>query len=162
MRSMSSPATPARSTAALTAVAPRSVAETSENTPDSPPIGVRAYDSDFAQRDNAGKDVAWRVNAYNPLYFISPAFDGYRQYISMQINHDPGRMPALAAGIVAILGIVTSFLVRRRRVWVRARAAEGGRTVVEVGGLTLGGTTPEFDAIAERLAGAAPRTPDEE
>jgi cytochrome c biogenesis protein len=92
----------------------------------------------------------------------SITFDGYRQYISMQVNHDPGRRPALAAGIVAILGIVTSFLVRRRRVWVRARAAEGGRTVVEVGGLTLGGTTPEFDAIAERLAGAAPRTPDEE
>lgn len=92
----------------------------------------------------------------------SVTFDGYRQYISMQINHDPGRMPALAAGIVAILGIVTSFLVRRRRVWVRASAAEGGRTVVEVGGLTLGGTTPEFDAIAERLAGAAPQTPDEE
>jgi hypothetical protein len=22
--------------------------------------------------------VAWRVDAYNPLYFISPAFDGYR------------------------------------------------------------------------------------
>ena len=36
------------------------------------------------------------------------------------------------------------------------RAAEGGRTVVEVGGLTLGGTTPEFDAIVERLSGAAP------
>jgi cytochrome c biogenesis protein len=92
----------------------------------------------------------------------SITFDGYRQYITMQVNHDPGRVPALAAGIVAILGIITSFLVRRRRVWVRARTVEGGRTVVEVGGLTLGGTTPEFDAIAERLAGAAPQTPDEE
>jgi cytochrome c biogenesis protein len=92
----------------------------------------------------------------------SITFDGYRQYITMQVNHDPGRVPALAAGIVAILGIVTSFLVRRRRMWVRARAAEGGRTVVEVGGLTLGGTTPEFDAIAERLSGAAPQSPDKE
>jgi cytochrome c biogenesis protein len=92
----------------------------------------------------------------------SVTFDGYRQYITIQVNHDPGRLPALAAGIVAILGIVTSFLVRRRRVWVRARATDGGRTVVEIGGLTLGGTTPEFDAIAERLSGAAPPTPDEE
>ena len=41
--------------------------------------GARAYDSDFAQRDNAGEDVAWRVDAYNPLYFLSPAFDGYRR-----------------------------------------------------------------------------------
>ncbi|GAB2827704.1 cytochrome c biogenesis protein ResB [Actinoallomurus bryophytorum] len=92
----------------------------------------------------------------------SVTFDGYRQYITIQVNHDPGRVPALAAGIVAILGIVTSFLVRRRRMWVRARATDGGRTVVEIGGLTLGGTTPEFDAIAERLSGAAPTTPDEE
>ena len=38
-----------------------------------------AYDSDFAQLDNAGKDVAWRVDAYNPLYFLSPTFGGYRQ-----------------------------------------------------------------------------------
>jgi len=92
----------------------------------------------------------------------SVTFDGYRQYITVQVNRDPGRVPALAAGIVAILGIVTSFLVRRRRMWVRARAVEGGRTVVEVGGLTLGGTTPEFDAITERLSGAASPTPDEE
>jgi cytochrome c biogenesis protein len=92
----------------------------------------------------------------------SVTFDGYRQYVTLQVNHDPGRVPALAAAITAILGIVTSFLVRRRRVWVRARAADDGRTVVEVGGLTLGGTTPEFDAIAERLAKPAPQTPDEE
>ena len=31
------------------------------------------------ERDNAGKDTAWRVDAYNPLYYLSPAFDGYRQ-----------------------------------------------------------------------------------
>ena len=38
----SSPVTPARSTAAVTAVAPRSVAETSASAPCIPPIGVRA------------------------------------------------------------------------------------------------------------------------
>ncbi|MEV5746379.1 cytochrome c biogenesis protein ResB [Actinoallomurus sp. NPDC052308] len=86
----------------------------------------------------------------------SVTFDGYRQYVTLQVNHDPGRVPALAAGIVAIAGIVTSFLVRRRRVWVRATAAEGGRTVVQVGGLTLGGATPDFEAIVERLKTAAP------
>ncbi|GAA4606094.1 cytochrome c biogenesis protein ResB [Actinoallomurus liliacearum] len=86
----------------------------------------------------------------------SVTFDGYRQYVTLQVNHDPGRVPALAAGIVAIAGIVTSFLVRRRRVWVRATAADGGRTVVQVGGLTLGGATPDFEAIVERLKTAAP------
>lgn len=38
-----------------------------------------AYDSDFAQKDSVGKDMAWRVDAYNPLYFLSPAFGGYQQ-----------------------------------------------------------------------------------
>lgn len=41
--------------------------------------GVSAYDSDFAKKDSVGKDMAWRADAYNPLYFLSPAFAGYRQ-----------------------------------------------------------------------------------
>jgi hypothetical protein len=41
--------------------------------------GAAAYDSDFAQKDSVGKDILWRGDAYNPLYFISPAFDGYRR-----------------------------------------------------------------------------------
>jgi cytochrome c biogenesis protein len=78
-------------------------------------------------------------------------FTGYKEYISLAINDDPGRLPALAAAVIAILGIATSFLVRRRRVWVRARTAEGGHTVVEVGGLTLGNPTVEFEEIVDRL-----------
>ncbi|MGW0831576.1 esterase [Streptomyces prunicolor] len=41
--------------------------------------GAAAYDSDFAQKDSVGKDILWRGDAYNPLYFLSPAFDGYRR-----------------------------------------------------------------------------------
>ncbi|MER5527513.1 esterase [Streptomyces sp. NPDC002677] len=41
--------------------------------------GASAYDSDFAKKDSVGKDMAWRADAYNPLYFLSPAFGGYRQ-----------------------------------------------------------------------------------
>ncbi|GGM95751.1 alpha/beta hydrolase [Streptomyces fuscichromogenes] len=41
--------------------------------------GSPAYDSDFAKRDSVGKDMAWRGDAYNPLYYLSPAFDGYRR-----------------------------------------------------------------------------------
>ncbi len=41
--------------------------------------GFAAYDSDFAKKDSVGKDIVWRGDAYNPLYFLSPAFDGYRQ-----------------------------------------------------------------------------------
>lgn len=94
----------------------------------------------------------------------SITFTGYREWVSLQVNHDPGRAPALAAGLAAIGGVVATFLVRRRRVWVRATpGGERGpgretgtppRTVVEVGGLTLGAESAEFDEIVERLRSA--------
>lgn len=83
----------------------------------------------------------------------SVTFDGLKEYATLSVNHDPGRIPALIAAILAVLGVAASFMVRRRRVWVRASAAEGGRTVVEVGGLTLGSPTSEFDDIVTALRG---------
>ncbi|MFA1549345.1 cytochrome c biogenesis protein ResB [Actinomadura chokoriensis] len=83
----------------------------------------------------------------------SITFDGLKEWTSLSVNHDPGRIPALIAAILAVLGVATSFMVRRRRVWVRASAGEGGRTVVEVGGLTLGNPTSEFDDIVTALRG---------
>ncbi|MFG1998805.1 cytochrome c biogenesis protein ResB [Spirillospora sp. NPDC048911] len=80
-------------------------------------------------------------------------FEGLKEWAALSVNRDPGRMPALVAAILAIVGVVASFLVRRRRVWVRAGAGEGGRTVVEVGGLTLGNPTSEFDDIVAALRG---------
>ncbi|MEV4004921.1 cytochrome c biogenesis protein ResB [Actinomadura sp. NPDC049753] len=80
-------------------------------------------------------------------------FDGLKEWTSLSVNRDPGRIPALVAAILAVLGVATSFMVRRRRVWVRASAGEGGRTVVEVGGLTLGNPTSEFDDIVTALRG---------
>ncbi|WP_067466838.1 cytochrome c biogenesis protein ResB [Actinomadura macra] len=83
----------------------------------------------------------------------SITFDGLREYATLSVNRDPGRLPALVAAVLAVLGVAASFMVRRRRVWVRASAGEGGRTVVEVGGLTLGNPTPEFDDIVTALRG---------
>jgi cytochrome c biogenesis protein len=83
----------------------------------------------------------------------SITFDGLKEWTSLSVNRDPGRIPALIAAILAVLGVATSFMVRRRRVWVRASAGEGGRTVVEVGGLTLGNPTSEFDDIVTALRG---------
>ncbi|MFC5184300.1 cytochrome c biogenesis protein ResB [Actinomadura harenae] len=83
----------------------------------------------------------------------SITFEGMKEWTSLSVNHDPGRVPALAAAVLAILGVIASFTVRRRRVWVRASAAEDGRTVVHVGGLTLGNPTPEFDDVVAALRG---------
>lgn len=86
-------------------------------------------------------------------------FDGLKEWTSLSINRDPGRVPALIAAILAVVSVATSFMVRRRRVWVRATAAKGGRTVVEVGGLTLGNPTPEFDDIVAALRGPVAEEP---
>jgi cytochrome c biogenesis protein len=82
-------------------------------------------------------------------------FTGYQQWISLAITYDPGQLPALISAIVALAGLLLSFLVRRRRVFVRAYAGEGGQTVVEFGGLArsdvAGGFEAEFAALAEQL-----------
>lgn len=82
----------------------------------------------------------------------SVTFTGYREWVSLQITYDPGRVPVLLAGLLAAGAIAITFGVRRRRVWVRVGGPDAdGRTVVEVGGLTLGSVHPDFDDIAERL-----------
>nr|WP_255429955.1 cytochrome c biogenesis protein ResB [Streptomonospora sp. PA3] len=62
-------------------------------------------------------------------------FTGYRDYISMQVNSNPARVPALAAASAAVLGLLATLFVRPRRVWVRATPRPDGRTAVEVAGL---------------------------
>jgi cytochrome c biogenesis protein len=84
-------------------------------------------------------------------------FTGYRQWASLAITHDPGQLPALICGIVALGGLLLSFVVRRRRVFVRARPGPRG-TTVHVGGLARtdasGGFEDEFAALAAELRAA--------
>ena len=47
----------------------------------------------------------------------------------------PGQLPALIAGMAALAGLLLSFFIRRRRMFVRACPGPDGRTVVDVGGL---------------------------
>jgi cytochrome c biogenesis protein len=80
---------------------------------------------------------------------------GYKQWATIQVTYDPGQLPALISGIVALAGLVLSFLVRRRRIFVRARRGDSGRTVVDVGGLARsdvgGGFEAEFNELAAAL-----------
>jgi cytochrome c biogenesis protein len=89
----------------------------------------------------------------------SITFVGVRQWASLAITHDPGQLPALACGIAALAGLLLSFLVRRRRLFVRARpAGSGPGAVVQVGGLARtdasGGFEAEFAALADELRSA--------
>ncbi|HXP21164.1 MAG TPA: cytochrome c biogenesis protein ResB [Streptosporangiaceae bacterium] len=80
-------------------------------------------------------------------------FTGYRQWISLAITYDPGQLPALISAILALAGLVLSFCVRRRRMFVRAQVGAGGRTVVEVAGLTRSDAAGGFETEFAELAG---------
>ena len=82
-------------------------------------------------------------------------FTGYRQWISLAITYDPGQTAALISGILALAGLILSFMVRRRRIFVRAYRGPDGGTIVDVGGLArsdaAGGFEGEFAHLAEQF-----------
>jgi len=87
-------------------------------------------------------------------------FTGYTQWVSLAITYDPGQLPVLACAIAALAGLLLSFFVRRRRIFVRARTAGDGSTVVTVGGLARsdagGGFETEFAELTGKLRSAHP------
>jgi cytochrome c biogenesis protein len=93
-----------------------------------------------------------------PHGYGTVTFAGYKQWMSLAITYDPGTTPALIAGMVALAGLLLSFFVRRRRVFVRAGPGPDGRTVVDVGGLartdSAGAFETEFAGLARQLAAA--------
>jgi len=98
-------------------------------------------------------------------------FTGYRQWVSLAITYDPGQVPALVSALAALAGLILSFLVRRRRIFVRAvpaygadgeadgeagaAEAAGGASYVEVAGLTrsdaAGGFETEFAELSSEI-----------
>jgi cytochrome c biogenesis protein len=97
-------------------------------------------------------------------------FTGWVPWVSLAITHDPGQLPALICGIAALGGLLLSFMVRRRRVFVRARASGPANGVpngvpngvqsstVQIGGLTRtdasGGFEDEFASLAAEVRSA--------
>ncbi len=83
-------------------------------------------------------------------------YTGYQQWVSLAITYDPGQLPALISGMAVLAGLLLSFLVRRRRVFARAEAAESGGTVVSLAGLTrsdaAGGFEDEFSGLAAEIS----------
>ncbi len=78
-------------------------------------------------------------------------FTGYVPWASLAITHDPGQLAALICGMAALGGLLLSFMIRRRRVFVRARAVRDG-TVVQVGGLARTDASGAFEAEFASLA----------
>ena len=88
----------------------------------------------------------------------SVEFAGIQRWASFQIAHDPGKEPALISAMLALLGLMLSLFIRRRRVWVRAAAPvagdPGGTTVVSIAGLMRsdeGDLTRDVDEVSAAL-----------
>ncbi|MGC0313123.1 cytochrome c biogenesis protein ResB [Kitasatospora acidiphila] len=83
-----------------------------------------------------------------PDGYGSISFDGYKKWATFSVSHRPGNSVALTGAVLAIVGLVGSLFVQRRRIWVRAVATPDGRTLVELAGLGRS----ESAKIAEELA----------
>ena len=79
----------------------------------------------------------------------SISFDGVRRYVGLDIHHDPGKWGVGFFALTALTGLAISLFTRRRRVWVRARADDAGRTRVEYALLARG---EEFGLREEHVA----------
>jgi cytochrome c biogenesis protein len=98
------------------------------------------------------------------------SFDGVQRWVYLQVSHDPAQVWVLGFAIALVLGLGTSLVVKRRRLWVRATpitSADGaGRTVVVLGGLARtdqAGYGEEFRRFsAALLAELAPQDGDDD
>lgn len=91
---------------------------------------------------------------------LTMGFTDVRRYSVFQVSKDAGVPVVLAAAILLLLGLMPALYTSRRKVWVRARAGEGG-TTVEVGGSALQRKAQfenEFAALVDAIvtAGRAP------
>jgi cytochrome c biogenesis protein len=85
----------------------------------------------------------------------SITFDGVKQWAQFNIAYDPGQPIALGSAIAAVIGLLGSLGIRRRRIWVRVTEQDDGTRLIEVAGLarTEGATpTTEVTDAAEALA----------
>ncbi|MFC7487351.1 cytochrome c biogenesis protein ResB [Knoellia sp. CPCC 206453] len=81
-------------------------------------------------------------------------FDGVERFAGISIRNDPGKELTLGSALVALLGLILSLTIRRRRLFVRvAPATEEGRTVVSIGGLAK----DDDEGMSEQLEGVLTR-----
>lgn len=87
-------------------------------------------------------------------------FDGYKEWVSVQVSHDPAQMWVLVSAIFMVLGLLTSLVIKRRRLWFRLvpqELATGNReTKIEIAGLARtdpAGWGTQFPQIVETIVG---------
>lgn len=81
------------------------------------------------------------------------SFDGVRRWVYLQVSHDPAQGWVLIFAVLVVLGLGTSLVIKRRRLWVRAVPGTGG-TELHLGGLARtdqAGYGEEFGRVTDDL-----------
>ena len=114
---------------------------------------VRADGRPFARALSVGETMTL------PRGQGSLTFDGVSRFANFQIAHDPGKEISLVAGVMLLIGLTGSLMIRRRRIWIRLGPNhEGdpwGRTV-EMAGFALtrrGAPEGELDQVMASIRG---------
>lgn len=83
----------------------------------------------------------------------SITFDSVPRWAGLSTRYDPGKMPALVGSLLALLGLIMSMTLRRRRVFVKVAADpdDPTRSLVSVGGLAKG-EDPRLQVAIDALA----------
>lgn len=92
-------------------------------------------------------------------------FTDFDRWASFQIAHDPGKEVTLITAVLAMIGLVLTLSVRRRRIWVKVEALAGGRTLVQVAGIARedgGDAIREVAHVARSLGAPAEVIPEED
>ncbi len=88
-------------------------------------------------------------------------FDGAKEFVNLQVSHDPGQVWVLVSAMTMMAGLLVSLVVRRRRVWARVTpggqencSAQTGTVNVEFGGLARtdnSGWGEELDSLSQKI-----------
>ncbi len=91
----------------------------------------------------------------------SVEFAGIDEFANFSVARDPGKELALIASVVAILGLMASLFIPRRRLWLRVATDDEGRTLVSVAGLSRTESAAVDEETATLAAAVTPdRTPE--
>ncbi|MFE3592835.1 cytochrome c biogenesis protein ResB [Streptomyces niveus] len=85
-----------------------------------------------------------------------------KEWATFQVSQQPGNGLALTGAIGAVLGLVGSLFIQRRRIWVRTVRGADGVTVLEMAGLGRSESAKlpeELGDLALTLNGEAPTAP---
>lgn len=88
-------------------------------------------------------------------------FDALPRFVALDLRHDPSVLWVLAAAVLALGGVAVSLFTPRRRLWLRVRRDQQGRTVVDAAALARG-TDPGLAGALSQLVAAARQAADPE